>query len=121
MRSISQNRFACASPRNGSPSSVSCQAPKRNRSSPFSLPLKACEICEWKLRNTLTQNSPPLLKTRWVAVDLLTQTSKEGGSNDSEVTAVALIPWRHPPLVQDIMLTVVANLLIASRNTALHS
>jgi len=40
----------------------------------------------------------------------------EGGSTDTDVTAVAVVPWRSAPLWTVTMLTVVARRRIASRN-----
>ena len=52
---------------------------------------------------------PPRLITRCVEADLFTQTRSDGGSTESDVTAVALMPKRDPPWVQVMMLTVYEN------------
>jgi hypothetical protein len=59
------------------------------------------------------------LTARFVALVLLMQTRRVGGLAHTDVTAVALMPCGRPwSSLQEMMLTVVANLRIASRNAS---
>ena len=94
------------------------QSPTRNRSSPLIFPLNTLQSSDCELRKMFRQKRPLRLSARCVLVALFMQTKSAGGSTDTELTAVALIPYQRPSWAHDTMLTVVANLRMALRNAS---
>jgi hypothetical protein len=73
----------------------------------------------WRWPNTLTTNAPWLRIARKVALLRSKQTSSRGGSSDSDVTALAVVPTGSPSSPTEVTsVTPVAKCPIVSRNSA---
>ena len=117
-----QNTLACASARNGSPLASACQAPLAKRSAPLILlVLKAPASGTCELLSRFKQKRTPGCSVGCNEAELLTQTSIEGGSIDTDVTAVAVMPFHTPSSAMLTMHTVAARQRIALRKSCCNS
>ena len=79
---------------------------------------KLAERCCWGAASTLTTNAPCERTARRVRLARSKQTSTSGGSSDSDVTALAVVPTGSPSSHIDVTtVTPVAKWLIACRNS----
>src|SRR6266478_8196722 len=77
------------------PSGEITQSPRPKRVSGGSAPLKAADSAAWSRRSKFTQNLRASSMMSWSRLDWLTHTTSDGGSIDSDVTAVAVMPCRR--------------------------
>src|SRR6266702_3890206 len=98
------------------PSGETAQLPRPKRVSGGSAPLKAADNAAWSRRNKFTQNRRASSMMLWSRLAWLTQTTSDGGSSDSEVTAVAVMPWRRVWSAEVMTVTAAGKRRIASLN-----
>src|SRR6202042_803876 len=80
---------------------------------------KVADRCCWRAASTLTANAPCALIASSVTLGRSKQTRTSGGSSDSEVTALAVVPTGSPFGPTDVtMVTPVANWPMACRKSA---
>jgi hypothetical protein len=104
-------------PDEGSRSARACAAP-RPRPPPSPRRAKFADRCRCAAASTFTANAPRPRMARSVWLSRSKQTSTSGGSSDSEVTALAVVPTGLPSAVSDVItVTPVTKWPMACRNS----